>query len=822
MNLLRNLVSPFFVIMLSASMNAQPCIPNGIAVVEACEWNNTESIWESAVDISVSINQSCALTEVCYSRAGDGAFDCINVSGLNLLDGSTYHLELPGAGIYQIWTATPAGTSTIEEININCYDETMDCNNPYAINYISNGSNPGEEACIYDTYICDCSGTSHSMGVLTYLGDGELESLTNGKTWNGNNVHFGCNVWGFDCGDSGINFDPYGVCSGNIPPNNGCSSPGCAPLTLGIQAAPCSVGPYGYESVISFNFGVSDGCTVSELHYQVNSGAWNMIDFLPEGGYFNGDEFLLLDAVPNASYQCYFRTSSGAVSPFFNFQNGALCSDPSDVCDCDGNKWPEAFTSYIGNGINNDGFTNQDGHFVNFDCAAWSYDCGDGSGTADPFNVCSGSIPPSRGCQTYNFGCTDDTACNFNPAAIADDGSCDYSCQGCTDPTACNFDGAATLDNGTCNYDCQGCTDPFACNFDSNASQDDGSCFYDCLGCTDESACNFDPSATIIDGSCDYSCLGCTDNSACNFNVSATTDDGSCDYSCFGCTDNSACNFDLVATLDDGSCNFDCFGCTDVTACNYSPFATEDNGTCDYTCFGCIDDAACNYDVFATEDDGSCDYSCLGCVESSACNYNPQATIDDGSCTFMCYGCIDNTACNYSPVAYIDDGSCSFDCNGCTDPLACNYSASAINEDGSCLFDCFGCTNPFACNYDESALVDDESCTFPTQFLDCNGECFNDADNDGVCDEQEIHGCTYILACNFNPNASEDDGFCDFDSCAGCTYLMAVNYNPDATIDDGSCIYSETQTCVGDLNNDSAINVTDLILLLQLYGETCE
>lgn len=48
-------------------------------------------------------------------------------------------------------------------------------------------------------------------------------------------------------------------------------------------------------------------------------------------------------------------------------------------------------------------------------------------------------------------GCTDPTACNFNPQAIIDDGTCSGTCiDGCTDPTACNFNPDATQDDGSC------------------------------------------------------------------------------------------------------------------------------------------------------------------------------------------------------------------------------------------------------------------------------------------------------------------------------------------------------------------------------------
>ena len=52
-----------------------------------------------------------------------------------------------------------------------------------------------------------------------------------------------------------------------------------------------------------------------------------------------------------------------------------------------------------------------------------------------------------------------------------------------------------------------------ACNYDPDATSNDGSCdFVSCLafGCTNATACNFDPAANYSDGSCEYvSCAGC-------------------------------------------------------------------------------------------------------------------------------------------------------------------------------------------------------------------------------------------------------------------------------------------------------------------------
>lgn len=50
--------------------------------------------------------------------------------------------------------------------------------------------------------------------------------------------------------------------------------------------------------------------------------------------------------------------------------------------------------------------------------------------------------------------------------------------KGCTDTSACNFNPEARKDNGTCKY-VLGCTDPEAYNYNANAECSDGSCIYD-------------------------------------------------------------------------------------------------------------------------------------------------------------------------------------------------------------------------------------------------------------------------------------------------------------------------------------------------------
>ena len=167
------------------------------------------------------------------------------------------------------------------------------------------------------------------------------------------------------------------------------------------------------------------------------------------------------------------------------------------------------------------------------------------------------------------LGCTDGSACNYDPAATSDDGSCEYtSCAGCTNPVACNYDATATIDDGACDLvSCYGCADSGACNYDATATNDDGSCeFTSCAGCTDSGACNYDATATSDDSSCEYTtCAGCTDSGACNYDADATLDDGTCEYASCACpmdlnNDGFIGTGDVLAIIGDFGCAGVCNG----------------------------------------------------------------------------------------------------------------------------------------------------------------------------------------------------------------------------------------------------------------------
>jgi hypothetical protein len=119
------------------------------------------------------------------------------------------------------------------------------------------------------------------------------------------------------------------------------------------------------------------------------------------------------------------------------------------------------------------------------------------------------------------------------------------------------------VDTSDSPVDLPGCMDASACNYQPSATQNDGSCeFISCQGCMEPTACNFDLTSTIADESCEFvTCAGCTAFDACNYDPSATIEDGSCDYDCSDCLadldgDGAIAVSDILMLLSDFGCDF--------------------------------------------------------------------------------------------------------------------------------------------------------------------------------------------------------------------------------------------------------------------------
>ena len=308
--------------------------------------------------------------------------------------------------------------------------------------------------------------------------------------------------------------------------------------------------------------------------------------------------------------------------------------------------------------------------------------------------------------------------------------------------------------------------------------------------------------------------LGCTHVNACNYDPAATTFDGSCvdpepEYDCSG---------DCLMDADgDGICDaFEVIGCTDESACDFDANAT-DSGACIYA----ADGRDCAGNCLADADgDGVCDGDeVLGCTESSACNYAEMATDEDGSCTYAAVGFDCSGAC----ILDLDgDGVCDpNEVLGCTNAAADNYSDSATEDDGTCILT--GCMDVLACDYDEVANAAGE-CTYADAGYDCAGDCLNDADGDGVCDEFEVAGCTDSDALNFSALATDDDGSCTFDPshyCGENTVWDPVAQKCVGTATGDGGVGGYGSPCFGDFQGDGTIGAAELLMFLTVYDSNC-
>ena len=148
-------------------------------------------------------------------------------------------------------------------------------------------------------------------------------------------------------------------------------------------------------------------------------------------------------------------------------------------------------------------------------------------------------------------------------------------------------------------------------------------------------------------------------------------------------------------------------------------------------------------------------------MDSVACNWSAQANT--------------NVDCIYAQTYYNCDGTCEDDddldgvCNqleqfGCTNPDATNYDSFATEDDGSCILIILGCTDENACNWNSQANFDNGSCIYAEVYYDCLGNCINDSDGNGLCDEEDpIGGCMSEVSLNYDEYANFDDGSCVFE-----------------------------------------------------------
>lgn len=426
--------------------------------------------------------------------------------------------------------------------------------------------------------------------------------------------------------------------------------------------------------------------------------------------------------------------------------------------------------------------------------------------------------------------CVDLLACNYDATPTA---ACQYltQCGVCADGVDADNDGAIDDDtsdadgDGICDADgTDNCFDLAACNYDDPENVDclsfdacgvcggegvdvdaDGLCD-DVDECTDVTKCNYDIALypgnlgcyedTDGDGTCDpFEVVGCQEPTACNYNEAATDhSEESCRYataSCEVCSGDRHDGTDRVVLQDtdgDGICD-DVDLCSDATACNFDANPTE----------------ACKVDA---DGNGTCDDSeVLGCTNSRACNFNAAATQNNSTCTFPvgCQTC--SGASDGSGTVVNNDSDFDGVCDGqdnCSDTEACNYIAAGSSGGGS------GPSLNAACEYPEAGF-------------NCAGDCLADADDDGICDGDDV--CFDLAACNF---ADPANVLCLYrNTCGDCVASAPgeLGYDPDVHCDCDLHVPDILGNCGGrceaDVDNDGICDNVDPCLIPGQVPDAC-
>ena len=476
--------------------------------------------------------------------------------------------------------------------------------------------------------------------------------------------------------------------------------------------------------------------------------------------------------------------------------------------------------------------------------------------------------------------------CQGDCLADADsDGICDaFEIAGCSDENACNFNAAATDDDGSCfaaepGYDCDG-----NCLMDADG---DGICdAFEINGCTDDAACNYDASATDEDGTCDF-CSCSTSGLPIDETYTMTVETHAVDVvpgfttyrfyinllneddflsSIYGNdedefylnTPNGFWNSPLGAVVaseinpaffvffpEIGADSWVTIGIESQNVGAESAISSVESADQPWT--GSFAAGTSNGQDIAMNDMAGGAWYVLNGTPNGLPDGNGrvlfmQITMDsnDGAPSGLINAqvFVNGTGSNDLRLTFDFDGSGEFtpdgfdpgtseNACGCTDPLAFNYDESAQYDDGSCIATLEGCLDESACNFNANANTDNGSCDFAETGYDCAGNCLNDGDGDGICDEFEVAGCTEAEACNFDAGATDNDdscnyaesgydcdgnclidadgdGVCDAFEVAGCQDSTACNFNAEATDSDDSCEYpNEGYDCGGNCLTDT-------------------
>ena len=384
---------------------------------------------------------------------------------------------------------------------------------------------------------------------------------------------------------------------------------------------------------------------------------------------------------------------------------------------------------------------------------------------------------------------------------------------GCNDNNACNYDPQATSNNGTCLYIGDPCPDADPCTFNSAI---DANC--DCVGepviCEPQNAC-FTASCDPLTGSCINTPIVCDDGDPCTDDICDpasgciyvpkldTDGDGICDAedNCpnipgqigDACPNADACtltsaidaNCNCVATqfvvCDDGDpCTLDF--CNPALGCvSQAGLDSDNDGICDAldncpNTPGEIGDACPNADACTLTSAIDANCNCVA-TQFVSCDDGDPCTLDYCHPTF---GCI-------SQVILADadgDGICDAGDNcpntpgqigsPCDDGNHCTYN-DTVDANCNCVGELAECLPPNSCT---TAACD------PNTGL-CIVTPLPDSDNDGICDAED--NCPNIPG---QIGETCDDG-------NACTYESIIDANCNC-VSTGTVICDDGDPCTDD------------------------
>ena len=369
----------------------------------------------------------------------------------------------------------------------------------------------------------------------------------------------------------------------------------------------------------------------------------------------------------------------------------------------------------------------------------------------------------------------------------------DGSVLGCMDLNACNFDPEATYDDGSCEYP----EENFDCNGECIADIDEcGECGGDGIG-DDECDCD----GNILD--CTGECGGDAVVDECGECGGDGIPEGYCD-----------CNGNV------SDCAGECGGDAVVDECGECGGLVEDEDLCPVSGFmlsfenydvnsNCIDVVLSNesavsgfqFDISGFQINS---ISPLNIDEYGFSVYNSESTIIGFS---LSGNSLPSANMPILRIFFEDDYAPEFCINN---SIVSDPNGESLDVFDSDCFSTAGCTDSSACEFNNYLYACDDCCVYPEQYwLDTDGDGLGYAQDENLfCEDPgtpwiQNHGDEFP---NCFSNIVDDCGICDGDnsSCSGCTDENAFNYNclngnwpttatfgcnEEVLISDDSCFY---------------------------------